>query len=765
MFVPILRRRYIPKIMANLVEKRWFDSDGVYVSVFSHILASKGAEASREELRSEYDGAVDHPKEIGLKEFLTVGPHYLRKIERVRQTEDKEVRDHLKKTTLPVGTISATFKTRAKGPDLKDKLKHYNSLIVLDFDNLGDIECAKRILSNLPYVYYVGLSVSGRGLFAIVPIDTDDFNEHKLYFEALKREMAALGLTLDKSGSDVTRLRVISYDPEPFFHEGCEYYHLPEDFDPNEETRPKAKYENSQEYLDSQSVLEHVEAWEEKRLPLDDYDDWRTVGMALSSLGEAGRELFHRVSQFGKSYSPQGTDRKFDEFLQNTRHIGLGSFFYKCHEYGIYAKGRPHYESVPFPVEVLPKTVQGIVRDANSCLNFPVDYLAPSLLFVAAVACGNSMAVEIKKGWHEKAILYLAIVGGRGTNKTGSLVFALEPLQALDNREYEKYAKLKAAYDKELRKPLKDRSGEAIEPVYCQTILADFTAEALVHQHKANPRALAVFFDELYGFVMNFNKYRSGSDEQMWTQLFNGGGTIVNRVSSDPVKVDDTCISIFGGIQPGVLKDFSKGKIENGFIDRWLFAYPDKVPYPKLNENEIDPRTKESWAEIVNRIHDLPFDGASRVLRFSPEAKVAFTDWYNNLSNEKNSGGDAFAGLAAKMDKYCARFALILEVLKYGCRESDLNDVSLESTRGAIALCYYFLGCGIKARKKFSHSPLADLKDCQRRAYEELPFTFTTAEGLEIAEKQGIRERTFKDWLKTRYFKHISHGLYEKTYK
>ena len=249
-----------------------------------------------------------------------------------------------------------------------------------------------------------------------------------------------------------------------------------------------------------------------------------------------------------------------------------------------------------------------------------------------------------------------------------------------------KYAKLKAAYDKELRKPLKDRSGEAIEPVYCQTILADFTAEALVHQHKANPRALAVFFDELYGFVMNFNKYRSGSDEQMWTQLFNGGGTIVNRVSSDPVKVDDTCISIFGGIQPGVLKDFSKGKIENGFIDRWLFAYPDKVPYPKLNENEIDPRTKESWAEIVNRIHDLPFDGASRVLRFSPEAKAAFTDWYNNLSNEKNSGGDAFAGLAAKMDKYCARFALILEVLKYGCRESDLNDVSLESTRGAIAL-------------------------------------------------------------------------------
>lgn len=49
------------------------------------------------------------------------------------------------------------------------------------------------------------------------------------------------------------------------------------------------------------------------------------------------------------------------------------------------------------------------------------------------------------------------------------------------------------------------------------------------------------------------------------------------------------------------------------------------------------------------------------MLRFSPEAKVAYSDWFNSLSDQKNCGVDAFAGLATKMDRYCGRFALGLE--------------------------------------------------------------------------------------------------------
>ena len=35
--------------------------------------------------------------------------------------------------------------------------------------------------------------------------------------------------------------------------------------------------------------------------------------------------------------------------------------------------------------------------------------------------------------------------------------------------------------------------------------------------------------------------------------------------------------------------------------------------------------------------------------------------------------------------------------LAYGCDESELREVSLRSVKGAIALCYYFISCGLKA--------------------------------------------------------------------
>lgn len=56
-------------------------------------------------------------------------------------------------------------------------------------------------------------------------------------------------------------------------------------------------------------------------------------------------------------------------------------------------------------------------------------------------------------------------------------------------------------------------------------------------------------------------------------RLFTGSNIIVNRVSSEPINIDDTCIGVIGTIQPGLLNEFAKGKIDSGFVDRWLFAY------------------------------------------------------------------------------------------------------------------------------------------------------------------------------------------------
>ena len=642
----------------------------------------------------------------------------------------------------------------------EDKIEAYNSLIVLDFDNLEDVTRAKQDLAQLPYIWYIGLSVSGEGIFAIVPVDTDDWRDHKHYFEALSREMKDIGYTVDGACSDETRLRFISIDEHSYLNESCDIYCLPED-DPEELQEDFQTHD-----IPDETRLEmYVEEWERKKIPLDDYDEWLTLGMSLSGLGDAGRAAFHRISAFSGKYDAAATDKKFDELARNTRAIGPGSFFYRCHQRGVIPESIPHYECIPFPVEVFPKKVREIILETHKHQNFPIDYIAPCLLFVAALSCGNAAVVEMQMGWKEKPLLYLAIVGGRGTNKTSCFDFALAPIREKDDEQYERYVSEKALYDAEFLKPLKERNPKLEMPMYQQYILSDFTPEVLVRQHKANPRGLIVFFDELIGFIYSFNKYRSGADEQMWTQLFAGGGVTVNRVGADPVKINDTCIGVFGGIQPEILSSFAKGKIQNGFVDRWLFAYPEKVPYPKFNDVDIDERIAANWTKIIQRILSLPFEGTPKVVKLSPGAKALYKEWFDNLSNQKNNGGSSFAGLATKMDRYCGRFSLVLEVLKFGCKESKLQDISEDSMRGAIALSYYFIACGIKAHRKFISSPVDELPGMQKTIYDELPQSFETKAGLQVAERYGMPERTFKRWLSTSLFRKITHGYYEKRYR
>lgn len=161
-------------------------------------------------------------------EFLHLGEKHLEVIERLRSGEDKETRNKIKRTELPCATISATFMSRASSKAVEEKLKRYNSLMVLDFDGLEDPVAAKKKLNQLPFFWYIGLSVGGKGLFGIVPLGTDDYNEHKVYFNALRKELDLFGYEVDKACCDVTRLRVVSYDPEAYFNENCELFCIDE---------------------------------------------------------------------------------------------------------------------------------------------------------------------------------------------------------------------------------------------------------------------------------------------------------------------------------------------------------------------------------------------------------------------------------------------------------------------------------------------------------------------------------------------------------
>lgn len=742
-----------------------FDSNSIFVSVYNRVAPSSKPNLSFDEKAQEYRNSVLSGKEISLKEFLSMGFSFIGELQAVWTEEDKKKRNALKRNTLPAATLSATLITRDSRLNLKDKIKHYNSLIALDFDNVEDIVRAKRKISELPYVYYVGESASRRGFFAIVPLNNDDYSRHELFFNALEKEMSSLGFTIDPACKDVTRLRFVSYDPDPYFNENCQLYSLPDEPDvccSNEPAEPVSDENKHPMWPKAKAYAEH---WQKLQVPLNEYNDWLTIAMSLTCFGDDGFQLLDMVSRFGKGYDFEKNRKSYSKLVGTTRRISLGSFFYKCHEYGVIPPNVPHYETIPFPVTVFPPEVQEIIKQTHKCLNFSVDHISSSLLFAASIAIGNSITVEIKNEWVDKAILYIAIVGKPGTNKSAPLKYALRPLFDRDRKELKKYEKLKAVFDEAMKIPAKERKTAPVEPEYMQTVLSDFTTEVLVRQHKINPRGLCVYVDELIGFIKCFNKYRSGNDEQIWTQLYNGGSVIVNRVSSEPLNIEDTCIGVIGTIQPGLLQEFAKGKTESGFVDRWLFAYPDDSEYPKMNNEQLPKEITVCGSGIIDKIYKIPYKGNEKPVKLTKDAMDIYANWFNALADQKNAASSSFAEMATKMERYCIRFSIVLEALKFACGKKALKSISADSVKGGIDLCYYFIGCAQKAKKKFDSNPIEDLTEKQKKIYLELPISFTTAEGLEIACESNMSERTFKEWLKSKFFRHISHGQYEKRYK
>lgn len=109
-----------------------------------------------------------------------------------------------------------------------------NGVICLDIDeshnrSITYWEGFKWAFSCLPFVAYCGLSITGRGVWALVPIsDKQDFEAH---YNALKEELKTTslkmftednviqeidGIVIDEAPTNPASKRFISYDPEPY---------------------------------------------------------------------------------------------------------------------------------------------------------------------------------------------------------------------------------------------------------------------------------------------------------------------------------------------------------------------------------------------------------------------------------------------------------------------------------------------------------------------------------------------------------------------
>ncbi len=275
-----------------------------------------------------------NPKAVNLLEYLH-SVDYRAAVDRVRSTEDKKKRDLLKKALLPGITPAGVFTYR----DEKGLIKPSGLLAGdIDFqDNPYNPESIKARMMNIKNVAYCGLSVSGRGLWFLVPLTCPD--RYKEHFDALRYDFTRLGIALDPAPANIASFRFYSFDPAAYFNPEAVPYSkfwrpMPEAYTPkNNHIRV-----TGDEGEKLEAVIRQIEA---QRLDITgNYRQWFSLLSSLATLGEAGRDYAHRISQFYSTYSSRETDRQFNYCLRmRSNRFSLATLFKIAKEHRITFRG------------------------------------------------------------------------------------------------------------------------------------------------------------------------------------------------------------------------------------------------------------------------------------------------------------------------------------------------------------------------------------------------------------------------------------------
>ena len=143
------------------------------------------------------------------------GDFYKQHTEKLRNIPDAVQARKCKAANFDYCTFSGVFTSR------NDKsLVTHSGLMCIDFDHIQNINSLRQALIADEYfdTQLLFVSPSGDGLKWIIPIDTAKAS-HSVYFTAVANYiLQTYGVTVDKSGRDISRACFLPFDPQAFIN-------------------------------------------------------------------------------------------------------------------------------------------------------------------------------------------------------------------------------------------------------------------------------------------------------------------------------------------------------------------------------------------------------------------------------------------------------------------------------------------------------------------------------------------------------------------
>lgn len=316
---------------------------------------------------------------------------------------------------------------------------------------------------------------------------------------------------------------------------------------------------------------------------------------------------------------------------------------------------------------------------------------------------GTELVMHRTQGFSVPPIIYGGVVMESGQKKSPiTRQIVSKPLNILKRKIKDHNQTLESEYLREKAEwseADKDTRGEEPQEPRkeCTTFFfTDANGEGIkAHAQEYPDKSQFALVDELAGFFNSANKYTNGrgSDRQDGLSYFDGWGATVLRSSGIKVDVERIYLSIFGGIQPDIIRSIMRDSTDpDGQWARFLFVQQPLVESELTDDDGSGIDVTEYLAGVYSRLYDLP----KTEYKLSRDAFKMYQPFYNWLEKQRVSNpSPGLRAVYAKAEGYTGRLALNLHVLHdLAIAPTSVPTAEIPASRmkQAIELMKFFIG-------------------------------------------------------------------------
>ncbi len=489
-------------------------------------------------------------------------------------------------------------------------------------------------------------------------------------------------------------------------------------------------------------------SWEEIKQALEyispdiNRDDWVQIGMALHYAGTTTDQLDQALALFNEWSAGSSTKYKgqrdilivWGSFKADQTGIKLGTLFHHAAQAG-WTRPIPDVAHMFKGVDVLaPKTViDGLVIHPPVCNldAFPTiltnrarvlsrEFAADPLVSIfAGLAVASSVAdkrhrLRLMADWKVPPVLWSMTIGSPSAKKTSAAEPMYRIMRKLEEEDLPRflaamqsfeandaaYAASKKAYLQAAQDPANLLGGQLDlknlppvtpqpdRPAKLRLQTNDVTSQKILRMAADRPRGVSLILDEFNSWCEKVTSPMSGDDRSTWVEGYNCRSKHLDRVGDGKTDghtyIDHFALSIHGNIQPAVLAQYFPKLINDGMIQRFIFAVINDEYSDVLN----DPHAHDSigelqYEEAIRRIYNQPVTE----YKLSDRAYIVFREfqeYYLRLKKDERlilSSAPYIEGLS-KIEGTAGRLILIYHLLE----DPTTIEVSEQTTLKALSL-------------------------------------------------------------------------------